>query len=63
METLIPIYAELKRPMPAWITSIYKEDEQFNEIAQGFIQCLSLFIKKMNNSTKSHKASFNAYPN
>lgn len=37
METLIPIYAELKRPMPARIISIYKEIEQFNEIAQVFI--------------------------
>ncbi|MFS7424517.1 hypothetical protein AB6878_17055 [Carnobacterium maltaromaticum] len=43
METLIPLYAELKRPMPAWITSIYKEEEQFNEIAQGYIKCFSQF--------------------
>ncbi|MFS7238674.1 hypothetical protein [Carnobacterium divergens] len=41
METIIPIYAELKRPMPAWITSIYKDPEQFNEITQGYIQHLS----------------------
>ncbi len=46
METLIPIYAELKRPMPAWITSIHREEEQFNEITQGFIQCLSQMNQK-----------------
>lgn len=41
METLIPLYSELNRTLPAWITLIYAEDDQFNAIAQGYSQYFS----------------------